>query len=137
MDAKEASFGVVSVIVGARTVTSVFYLGVRAGTVTPELSGRDITLAASICRILPWFLVEVDWSHSVCVVVRDVVMLGLIYRGVIAITVNPGVSGRDILLATSSWRTGPCFFVAVGWIHRVWVVVMNVYMLELMFVRVR
>ena len=45
------------------------------------------------------------WSHNVWVVVMDVVMLGLIYRGVGSRTVNPGVSGRDILLAKSIWRT--------------------------------
>ena len=56
----EAPFAVVSVIVGAGTVVSVLYIGVRVGTVTPGVSGRNITLAMSIWRIGPWFLVAVD-----------------------------------------------------------------------------
>ena len=50
---------------------------------------------------------EAFWGHSVCVVVMDVGMLGLIYRDVKAGTVMPGVLGRDITLAASIWITGP------------------------------
>ena len=61
----------------------------------------DITLAALIWRTVYWFLVAVAWDHSVWVAVIVVGMLGLIYRGVRAGTVAPGVSGRDIALAAS------------------------------------
>ena len=46
-------------------------------------------------------------------------MLGLMYRGVGAGTVAPGVLGRDIVLAASIWRTGPWFLVAVASSHSV------------------
>ena len=52
-------------------------------------------------------------------VVMDVGMLGLFYRGVGAGTVAPGVSGHDIALAESTWRTGSWFLVAVAWSHSV------------------
>ena len=67
----------------------------------------------------------------------DVVMLGLIYRGIGSRTVEPGISGCDILLAALICRTVPWFLVAVAWIYSVWVVVMDVDMLGLMLVRVR
>ena len=52
------------------------YCGIRARTVAPEVLGSDITLAASIFRTGPWFLVAVAWSHSVCLVVVYVSVLG-------------------------------------------------------------
>ena len=70
-------------------------------------------------------------------VVIDVVMLGLVYCGVGAGTVAPGVSGCDITLDTSTWRTGPWFIVAVAWSHSVRVVAVDVGMLGLMLVWVR
>ena len=65
---------------------------------------------------------SVAYSRSVWVVVMHVGMLRLDYRGVGAGTVAPWVSGRDIVLATSYWRTGPWFLVVVAWSHIVWVV---------------
>ena len=56
----EAFFVVVSVIFRAGTVASVLYLGVGAITVVPGVSGRNIVLAASICKTMPWFLVGAD-----------------------------------------------------------------------------
>ena len=53
------------------------YFGVRDGTVTPGVSGCNIALDVLIWIIRTFFLVEVDWSHSVWVVVMDVGMLGL------------------------------------------------------------
>ena len=52
------------------------YCGVRAGTVATRVLGRGITLDASSCRTRPWFIVTVDWSHGVWVVVVDVGVLG-------------------------------------------------------------
>ena len=96
---------VVYIFVRAGTIASILYTGVGARTVAPGVSGRDIVLAASIWIIGPWFLVVVYWIHSVWVVVMDVGMLGLIYCGVGARTVETGVSGRDILLAALICRT--------------------------------
>ena len=67
----------------------------------------------------------------------DVGMLGLIYFGVGAGTFVPGVSGSDIVLVTSNWKTKPWFLVAVSWIHSVCVVVMYLGMLVFMLVWVR
>ena len=53
------------------------YCGIRAVTVTPEVLGRDIALAASIWITGHWFLVAAAWIHSVWVVVVDVGVLGL------------------------------------------------------------
>ena len=53
------------------------YCGIRDGTVTLGVLGRNIVLAVSIWRTGPWFIVAVDWSHSVWMVVMDVGMLGL------------------------------------------------------------
>ena len=92
-----ALFALVSVIIGSRNVASGLYLGVGARTVAPGVSGRDIALAALIWRTGPWFIVAVEWSHSVWVMVMDVGMLGLIYHGVGSGTVAPGVLGRDIV----------------------------------------
>ena len=64
----------------------------------------------------------------------DVGMLGLIYRGVGDGTIAPGVSCRNIMLATSTSRNGPWFLVAVDWSHSLWVVFMDVGMLGLMLV---
>ena len=50
----------------------------------------------------------------------DVGMMGLIYHGFGAQTVEPGVLGRNISLAAFIWRTGPWFLVVVAWIHSVW-----------------
>ena len=119
MTAEEASFAEVSTIVGARTVKSVLYLGVRSGNFKPGVSGHDIALAASIWRTRPWFLVVLSWGHSVWLVVMDVGMLELIYCCVRARTVAPGVSGHDIMLAASIWRNGTWFLVEVDWIHSV------------------
>ena len=98
----------------------------------PGILGCDLALAASIWRTRSWFLVAVAWSHIVLVVVMDVCMLGLIYCGVGARTVTPGVLGHDIALATSIWRNGTWFLVAVDWIHSVWVVVTDLGILGLM-----
>ena len=134
MTATEASFAVVFIIVGDRTVAFVLYLGVRSGTVAPGFLGRNLALAALIWRTRTCFITAVAWSHSLWVVMMDEGMLGLMYRGVGAGTVVPGVLGRDIALAASIWRTGPWFLVAVAWSHRVWVVVMNLGMLGLLLV---
>ena len=96
--------------------------------------GRDIMLVASILRTIPWFIVAVDWIRRMWVVMMDVGMLGLIYRGVLARTVAPGVLGQDIELAASTCRTGPWVCVAVAWSHSVRVVVMDLGMLGLMSV---
>ena len=66
----------------------------------------------------------------------EVGMLGLIYNGVGSRTVESGVFGRNILLVASICRTGPWFLVVVAWMHSVWVVMMDVYMLGLILVRV-
>ena len=105
MTSEEASFAVVYVIAGSITNAYILYLGVGAGTVAPGVSGCNIALAAYIWIIGPWFLVVVACSNSVWVVVMDVDILGLIYFDVGAITFKPGVSGRDILLATVIRRT--------------------------------
>ena len=125
-----------SVIFITGTVASILYFGSRAGNVACGISGRDIALSASIWRIGTWFLVAVVWSHSVWVVLMDVGMLGLIYRGYWAKKSKPGVSRRDISLAALIWRTWPWFLVAVAWSHGVWVVVIDVGILGLMLVRV-
>ena len=62
----------------------------------------------------------------------DVGILGLIYRGVGAGTVMPGVSGCDIALVVLNWRTVTWFLVVVDCSHSVWVVVMDVGMLGFM-----
>ena len=78
----------------------------------------------------------VTCSHNVGVVVMGVVMLGFIYRGVISRTVGPGVLGRSILLVVLIWRNGPWFLLAVACSHRLWVVVIDVSILELMLFRI-
>ena len=128
------SFKVVSVITGDGTAASVIYLGIGAGIVTHGVSGRDLALDVSMWITGPWFIFVVDWSHSVWVVVIDVGMLGLVYRGIGSGTVAPGVSCHDIAFTTSTWRTGPWFLVVMPWIHSVWVVVMDVGMLGFMLV---
>ena len=134
--AAEVSFAVVSIIVRSGTVASILYLGVRAENFTPGVSGHDLTLAVLIFITGTWFIVSVVWSRSVWVVVKDVGMLGLIYRGTKAGTVAPGVLGCNVALAASTWRTGTWFLVAVAWSNSVWVMVMDVGMLGLMLVSV-
>ena len=124
---------VVYFIVRSGTVVSVLYLGVGR-FFTSGVLGRNLALASSIWRNKLWFIFMVDWSSSVWVVMMDVGMLELVYLGVGAGTVAPGVLGRDIALSASTWRTGPWFLVAVAWSHRVWVVVMNLGMLGLLLV---
>ena len=63
----------------------------------------------------------------------DLGILGLIYRCVRAKTVVHGVSGRDIALAASIWKTRPWFIVAVAWSHNVCVVVMYISMVGLVY----
>ena len=133
----EESFAVMFVIFGSVNVASILYVGIGYGNVVDGVSGRDITLTVFIWRIGPWFNVSVDWSQVVGVVVMGVGMLGLIYHGSGARNVKTGVLGRNILLAMSIWRTGPCFLVAVAYSHIVWVVVTYVGMLGLMLVGVR
>ena len=43
----------------------------------------------------------------------------VLYLGMVAGTVAPGVSVINIALAVSIWRTGPWFIVAVAWSHSV------------------
>ena len=50
----------------------------------------------------------------------DVGMLGLVYCGVGAGTVMPGVSGCDIALVVLTWRTVTWFLVIVDCSHSVW-----------------
>ena len=107
-------------------MASVLYLGVGAGIVTPGVLGRDLVLALSICRTGLWFIDALDYICSVWLVVMYVGMLGLVYCGVGAGTVAPGVLGHDIALAASTWRTGPWFIDVVDWSHSVWVVSMDV-----------
>ena len=76
----------------------------------------------------------VPCSHIVGVVVIDVGISGLIYRGARSGIVAPGFSGSEITLATLIWRTGPWFLVAVAWIHSVFLVVTDLGMLGLMLV---
>ena len=83
----------------------VLYLGIRAGTVKPGVSGRNITLAEYIWKIRRWFIVEMAWCHIVWEVVTDVGLLGLIYLGVGSRTVKYGVFVREIFLATLISRT--------------------------------
>ena len=61
----------------------------------------------------------------------DAGMLGLIYRGVRAGNIEPGVSGSNIALGALIWRTGPWFLVVVDWIHDLWVALVDVGMLGL------
>ena len=63
-------------------------------------------------------------------------ILRLIYRGVRAGTVAPGVLVYDIALVVPAWRTGPWFLMVAAWSHSVWVVVMDVGMLGLILVEV-
>ena len=137
MTAAESSFLVLSFIVVSRTVASILYLVFGVGTVVPGVLGRNIALADSIWTTILWFLGVLDWRHSVWVVVMDVGMLGLIYRGVGAITVKPGVLGRNISLTVSIWRTGIFYLVTVAWSHSVWVVVMDVVIFGLVYCGVR
>ena len=132
--AAEASFVVVSVIVGVGTVASVLHFGAGARIVTPGVLGCDLALASSIWRTGIWFIVAVAWSCSVWVVVTNVGILGLVYRDVGDGTVMPGVLGCDIVLSVSTWRTGRWILVAVAWSHSVWVVMTDVGMLGLMLV---
>ena len=53
------------------------YYGIGDRTVTPGVLGSDIALDVSTCRIVPWFILAVAWSHSVWVVVICLSMLGL------------------------------------------------------------
>ena len=133
---REASFAVISVIVRSGTIASVLYICVRARTVPPRVSKSDIALAASIWRTGTWFCVAVACSQRVWLAVMYVGMLGLIYSWIGARTIKPGVSECYILLAALIWRTRNWCLVAVAWIHSVWVVMINVCMLELMLVRV-
>ena len=105
MTAAEASFAAVYVIVRSGTVAYVLYLGIGAGTVKPEISGRNITLAAYIWKIRPWFIVAMDWCQIVWEEVTDVGLLGLIYPGVGSRTVKYGVFVRKIFLDTLISRT--------------------------------
>ena len=134
MTAAEASFAVVFIIVGDGTVASIIYIGVGDRIVMPRVLGRDLALASLIWRNGIWFIVVVDCSPSVWVVLLDVGMLGLVYCGFGSGTVMTGVLGRDIALTTSTWRTGPWFLVAVAWSHIMWVVTMDVGMLGLTLV---
>ena len=132
----EASFVVVSAIFRAITVAYVLYLGVGSGTVAPGVLVCNIALDTLIWRIGTWCLVAVAWSNIVWVVVMDVCILGLGYRGIRARNFEPRVLGRNILLATSIWRTGPWFLVEAAWSHSMWVVVIDVGMSGMMLVRV-
>ena len=85
------SFAAVSVIFGDGTVASVLYVGVGSRIVMPGVLRQDLALNALIWRNGPWFIVVVAWSCSVWLVVMDVGMVGLIYCGIGAITVAPGV----------------------------------------------
>ena len=53
-------------------------LGVGSRTVAPGVSGCYIALATLTWRTRLWFLVAVAWSHILCVVARDVGVLGLV-----------------------------------------------------------
>ena len=111
LNAAEASFAEMSIIVGSRTVASVLYLGVGAGIVTPRVVGRDLVLDSSIWRNGLSFIFAVAWIHSVWVVVMYVCMLGLVYHDFVARTVAPGVLGRDITLVASNlenWTLVSC-----------------------------
>ena len=101
----EASFAAVYVIFISGTVAYVLYLGIRARTIKPEVSGRNIMLAAYIWKIRRWFIVAMAWCNIVWEVVTDVGMLGLIYIGVGSRTVKYGVFVIKILLATLISRT--------------------------------
>ena len=126
MTAEELYLSVVFVITRARNVVSILYLCIRSGTVDPGVFGHDIVLDASILITVPWFLVVVYWGYIVRAMVMDVGILGLIYCGIRAGTVAPGVSGRNITLAASIWRTDNWFLLVVAWIHGVWLVVVDV-----------
>ena len=75
-------------------------------------------------------------SCSVCLVLMYVDILGLIYIGVGARTVEPWVLGCNILLYVSICRTWTWFLFVVSCIHSVWVLVTDVGMLGLILVRV-
>ena len=94
----EASFEIAYIVVGARTIESILYLGVGYGIVVYGVSGRDIALYALIWRTRIQFIVAVAWSRSVCVMMMDVGMLGLMCRLVRDGTVAPEVSGCNIAL---------------------------------------
>ena len=104
----------------------ILYLCVGSVIFTPGLLGRDLVLVFSIWRTGLWFIDVLGYSCSVWLVVMDVGILGLVYCGVRAGTVAPGVLGHNIALAASTWRTGPWFLEVVAWINSVWVVSMDV-----------
>ena len=53
------------------------YCGSGSWTVAHGVSARNILFSASTWRTRPWFIVALDWSHSMWVVEMDVGMLGL------------------------------------------------------------
>ena len=69
----------------------------------------------------------------VYVIVGSGTVVYFLCLGVGSRTVAPGSLGRDIVLATSIWRTGLWFLVVVDWIHILWVVVMNLGILGLVY----
>ena len=73
----------------------------------------------------------------VSVIFRAGTVASVLYLGVEAGTIVPGVSRRNIALVASIWRIGPWFLVNVAWIHNVWVVVMDVGILGLIYCVVR
>ena len=94
MTAAEASFVGLYIIFGDGNVAYVLYLGVGAGIVTPKVLGRNLMLDSLICRTRLWFIVALACISIVWVFKIDVGMLGLVYLGVGAGTVVPGVLNR-------------------------------------------
>ena len=64
--------------VGSGTVLFVCYHGIKDRTVTTGVLGCGIALAALIWIPGPWFLVAVDFRHSVWVMLICLSMLGLV-----------------------------------------------------------
>ena len=83
-------------------------------------------------------MTESEASFAVVpVIVGAGTIASILYLGVGARTVTPGVSGQYIPLATFIWRTVPCFLVSVYWSHIMWVGVMDVDILGLIYGGVR
>ena len=69
----------------------------------------------------------------VSVTVRSGSVASVLYLGVRAGNVAPGILGQNIVLAALIWIILPWFLVAVAWSNIVWVVVINIGMLGLIY----
>ena len=90
-------------------------------------------MISSVLVFTTWGTVVKASFEVVSVIFRSGTVASVLYLGIGAGTVTPGVSGRNIALVASIWRTRPWFIVVASWSHIVWVVLMYVVMLGLIY----